>query len=266
MSAFRRRWLPIAAVCLTLPIASTGLSGCSKNADTAAKDGASQSQAPEKPKTPTTGTAGRQPTVADYIKQNEISETPVKQDDPDAPAITMPAVMGWEDAGENTPPDAYAAIINVDPAFEADPPSVVLVFSKLGSNADPAEILKLAPNELKNLAEFNDSKTAPENFKLAGYDAVRYGGTYLRDGNTRLIAQETVTIPGKDGLYVMQINGDGAPSQVQALTLALNGINEQGTITFGPLPSVPAAPGAPSPAPESPASESPATSSTKPGG
>lgn len=250
MSAVRRRWLPIAAVCLTLPFASGGLAGCSRGSDTATKDSGSQAQASEsaseKPKTPTTGTAGKLPTVADYIKQNEISETPVK-DDPDAPNVAMPAVMGWQDAGDATPEEAYTAIVNTDPAFEADPPSIVVVFSKLGSNADPAEILNLAPNELKNLAQFDDNKTSPETFQLSGYDAVRYAGSYLRDGETRLIAQETVTIPAENGLYVMQINGDAATSQVQALTLAFNGINEQGTITFGPLPSAPGTSGPESP-------------------
>lgn len=234
MSAVRRRWLPIAAVCLTLTVASSGLAGCSRGADTATKDSGSQSQASEAPKKPTSGTAGKLPTVADYIKQNEISESPVKLDDTAAPEFKIPAVLGWEDAGENTPPDAYGALINTDPVFEADPPSVVIIYSKLGDAADPAEILNLAPNELKNLAQFDDNKVAPEPFKFGGFDAVRYAGTYLRDGSTRLIAQETVTIPAKDGLYVLQFNGDAATSQVQPLTLALNAINEGGAVTVKP--------------------------------
>ena len=232
MSAFRRRWLPIAAVCLTLPLASGGLTACSKNSDTATKGAGSQSQTSEKPKTPTTGTAGKLPTLADYIKQNEITETPIQLGDPNAPSLVVPGVLGWTDAGEDTPADAYAAMINTDPAFEADPPSVVVVYSKLSGNVDPAEILNIAPNEMKNLAQFDDSGHAPEPFKLAGYDAVRYGGTYLRDGNTRLIGQETTVVPAKDGFYVLQFNGDAATSQVQALTLAMNAIGEGATITM----------------------------------
>lgn len=230
MSDGLRSRLSAAAVCVAVIAAPGSLAACSKKESDTAKDTQSQSQTSEQPKKPTTGTAGKLPTISDYIKQNNISETPVQVGDPTAPKVTIPAVLGWQDAGESTPPDAFAAMVNTDPNLGEDPPSVVILMSRLGNNADPAEILNLAPNELANLPQFDNGGSDPENVKLAGFDAVRAGGTYLRDGATRLIAQETVVIPGKDGLYVMQLNADGSGGQVQALGVALDAIDKGATI------------------------------------
>ena len=79
MSAGRPRWLPIAAVCLTLTLGAAV--GCSRTA-TESTDTGSQSQAaekPDKPKTPTAGTDGRMPTIADYLKQNKIGRASCRE-------------------------------------------------------------------------------------------------------------------------------------------------------------------------------------------
>ena len=103
-----------------------------------------------------------------------------------------------------------------------------MVFSKL-EGADPAEILKLAPNEIRNLPEFNGDDEA-KRAKLAGFDSVQIGGTYVRDGVTRLIGQKTVAIPGKDGLYVLQINADALKDQVVLLVTATDAMDRLATI------------------------------------
>ena len=154
--------------------------------------------------------------------------SPGQADDPNAPAITLPVLPDWKGTGAATPPYAYAGLINTDPATAADPPTIIVVFSKL-EGADPAEILKLAPNEIRNLPEFNGDDEA-KRAKLAGFDSVQIGGTYVRDGVTRLIGQKTVAIPGKDGLYVLQINADALKDQVVLLVTATDAMDRLATI------------------------------------
>ena len=48
---------------------------------------------------------------------------------------------------------------------------------------------------------------------LSGFDAFQLGGTYVKDGKKRVIAQKTVVIPGSDGLYVLQMNADALDGQ-----------------------------------------------------
>lgn len=240
MSAGRRRWLSSATACLVLAT-GLGLAGCSREGsdtqatqDTPASeasqatDTASPSPTSETPKTPPTSTPGRMPTVADYIKQNNITETVIKRGTPNAPVITLPALPGWLDAGPGTPPTAYGAMIDTDPAFASDPPSIVVIMSKL-DGADPAEVLKLAPNEVRNLPDFDGKEAQPG--KLANFDAAQISGTYTRNGQTRLIAQKTVVVPGKDGLYVIQINADGTKEQAPQLGRATAAIDRIATIT-----------------------------------
>lgn len=234
MSAGPRRWLSIAAVCVVLP-ASGSLVGCSKDSSDTAGQGASQQnsqsqQTSEKPKTPTSGTAGKLPTLAEYIQQNNITETEVMPNDPNAPEVKLPALPGWQPAGAATPKGAYGALIGVDPALGDQKPSITVTYSKLGGDPDPAELLKLAPNEVRNLPGFDGSDAVPG--KISGYDSTSIIGSFDRngDGNKRVAFQETVAIPSKDGLYVMQINADGVMAQVPVLMQVFDAINAKGTI------------------------------------
>lgn len=225
-----KRLLPIAAVCVILT--AGGAVGCSRTAtDSPATE--SQSQAAEKPTTPATGTAGAKPTIADYLQQNEITPAQVKPGDPNAPVVKIPILPKWRDAGQATPAYAYAAQVDTNPEFSADPPTIVVVYSKLPKDTDPAEILKLAPNEVGNLPDFNaefGSGDDPVQEKLAGFDSVRFGGSYVREGVGRLIAQKTTVIPGKDGLYMLQINIDGPDNSIADLAEAGTAIDKFTTI------------------------------------
>ena len=226
-----QRWLPIAAVCTVLAIG--GAVGCSRTA-TDSSGTEAQSQASEKPKTSATGTAGALPTIADYLKQNDITPTQVKPGDPNAPVVKLPILPNWRDAGAATPPFAYGAQVDTNPEFVEDPPTIVVTYSKLPSNTDPAEILKLAPNEIRNLPKFNaefGGAEEPVQEKLAGFDSVRFGGSYVRDGIGRLIAQKTAVIPAKDGLYMLQINVNGRDDSVADLAEAGTAIDAFTTIT-----------------------------------
>ena len=70
--------------------------------------------------------------------------------------------------------------------------------------------------------------------QLGGFDAWQVGGTYMKDGAKRAVAQKTVTIPGADGLFVLQLNADGSEDQMGILMDATGAIDEQTTITPAP--------------------------------
>lgn len=222
----KARW--IAGVCVALATVSVPVAGCSREKSDTAKT--SQSQSSEKPKTPTTGTEGHQATLADYIKQSNLTEAQVSPGQPGVPNVTLPMLPGWRPtAPAATPAYAYGAMIDADPAFQADPPSIVAVLSKLTGGADPAEILRLAPNEVRNLPQFNGADPRPG--KLSNFEAVQISGSYVRDGKTRLIAQKTVVIPVGDAVFVLQLNADGLKEQAEALMQATEAIDSKATIT-----------------------------------
>ena len=176
--------------------------------------------------------AGTNPTIADYVAQSGITETPVKRGDPGEPTISIPLPTGWVDAGPNTPPGAYSAIAFTDPAMATDPPIIIAIMSKLTGNVDPAKIFEYAPGELKNLPGYESAGDGGP-AKLGGFDAYQVGATYEKNGAKRLIAQKTVVIPAGDGngVFVLQLNAGGTEDQIGPLMNATSQIDEQTTIT-----------------------------------
>lgn len=224
--------IAIAAVALGLSLAGCGSdtkTDESATESTSSSEAATTTSAEAAPPTPG-APAGQNYTIVDYIRDNGITETPVKRGDPGAPTIDLPFPEGWEDAGPRTPDWAYGAIVSTDPAFTNDPPSIMALVSKLTGNVDPKKILEFAPGEIRNLPGFEGSNEGTAG-KLSGFDAMQVGGTYNKDGVTRAIAQKTVVIPGKDGLYVLQLNADGREEQIGALGAATMTIDEQTKIT-----------------------------------
>ncbi len=66
---------------------------------------------------------------------------------------------------------------------------------------------------------------------LGEYPAYQLGGTWESDGQTKIVAQKTVVIPGADGLYVLQLNADGLESQSDLIGAATDVIDSDTTIT-----------------------------------
>lgn len=231
MSTGKRSSLWVATVCVAVTAVSGGVSACSKNESESTQQ--SQSQSADKPaepsKKPVSRTAGQLPTLGDYIKQNNITETPAKHDDPDVPKIALPMPPGWADAGAATPSYAYNAIVAVDPFLQPDPPTVIVVLSKLTGDVNTAQILELAPNELRNLPDFDGSDPQPG--KISGFDDVAIAGKYSRNGQARTIAQTTTVIPAKEGVYVLQINVEGTYEQTEVVIQVLDTIAKKATIT-----------------------------------
>jgi hypothetical protein len=218
---------------LALGLAVAGCGSDSKTAASSTSSASSSSSAASSSAAPTsTEAAGANPTIADYIKQNGITETPVKRGDPGSPTIDLPTPPGWADAGPKTPQGAYGAIVFTDPSMATDPPSIVAIMSKLTGNVDPAQIFKFAPGELKNLPGYESAGDGGD-AKLAGFDAYQIGATYTKDGAKRLIAQKTVVIPAADGsgIFVLQLNAGGTEDQIGPLMDATAIIDEQTTIT-----------------------------------
>jgi hypothetical protein len=234
------RSLRAGIIAVTAIAVGIGLSGCGKDtkSDLASSSQATSSTSSTSSATssskaaPTTSAqaAGPNKTIVDYIKEAGIVETPVHKGDPGAPAINLPFPPGWEDAGSRTPEWAYGAILATDPSMAQNPPTIIALVSKLAGNVDPAKILQFAPGEIKNLPGYDGAQDGSPS-TLGGFDATQIGGTYLKDGAKRAIAQKTVVIPGQDGLYVLQLNADGTEDQMGALMDATSVIDEQTTIT-----------------------------------
>ena len=222
--------IAIAAIALGI-----GLSGCgsdTKTEPTAKETTTTTTTTTTEEESPTAPAPaeGQNYTIVDYIRDNGIVEAPVKRGDPGSPTIDLPFPPGWEDAGAKTPEWAYGAIISTDPAFAPDPPTIIALVSKLTGNVDPAKILEFAPGEIKNLPGY-DGATEGSPSTLSGFDATQIGGTYMKDGVKRAIAQKTVVIPGSDALFVLQLNADGTEDQMGALMDATGVIDEQTKIT-----------------------------------
>ena len=229
------RGLAVAATVLGLALAGCGGSdtkteNTSKESTSASASSATSSATTTSVEpTPKASASGPNYTIADYIKDEKIAQTPVKRGDPGTPTLNLPIPEGWADAGAKTPNFAWGQIVLAGPPAGAVPPSITAIMSKL-TGADAAKIVEYAPNELKNLPEYeggNDGQTG----KLGGFDAVQVGGTYVKDGQKLLIAQKTVLIPAGEDLFVLQLNAEGTEEDMGPLMDATSAIDEQTTIT-----------------------------------
>ncbi|MGH3678320.1 MAG: LpqN/LpqT family lipoprotein [Mycobacterium sp.] len=222
--SLRAGGIAIAAVALGL-----GLAGCGSDDKQTEATAPKETTSAPAPTTPAQAT-GPNKTIVDYIKENGIVETPVKRGDPGSPLVNLPIPPGWEDAGARAPQWAWGQIIFIDPAAAADPPTITALMSKLTGNVDPAKIMEFAPGEIRNLPGYQGDGTGSGG-TLGGFEAWQVGGSYMRGGVRRAIAQKTVVIPGQDALYVMQLNADGPEPQMPALMEATNVIDANTTIT-----------------------------------
>jgi hypothetical protein len=220
----------VAALALSVALVGCGSKTETKTSTSASTSSSTSTTTSSASPTSTTQAAGPNKTIADYIKENQIVQTPVHRGDPGSPTINLPFPPGWSDAGQATPAFAYGAILFDTPEVPTDPPQIIAAVVKLTGNVDPAMILQYAPGELKNLPDYAPMGDATKS-TLGGFDAVQLGGNYTRDGKKRIIAQKTVVIPGQDGLYVLQMNADALDGQEGPLMDATSVIDEQTTIT-----------------------------------
>ncbi len=170
-------------------------------------------------------------TINQYIVDNNISETPFKKDEPGTPKIEFPFPPDWRPAGDRTPDWAYGAIIYDKAPDQENPPFIYAIASKLTGNVDPATVLKLAPSQLNDLPGFVPLGE-PHSDKVGGYDAVDYVGNFVWEGTKRAVGQQTIVIPDKDAVFVMQLNAQAPKGLEQPVVDAIKLIREQTTITL----------------------------------
>ena len=167
-----------------------------------------------------------------YIVNAGIAEVPFKAGDAGTPKIDFPLPPGWVLAGDRTPDWAYGAIVYDKAKDPENPPFMYAIASKLTGAVDPEKILELAPGQLNELPGFKPVEGPPQRAKLDGFDSVNYVGTYTWEGQSRSVGQETIVIPGKDALFVLQLNGEAPGGQEQVVIDAAKVIRAQTTITL----------------------------------
>jgi hypothetical protein len=220
-----RRTAAVHGVAVVIAALGVGLVGCSSgsapssnksssSASTATTGAPTTSAQPQSKVAPRTIVPGPNPTIDSYLQQANIKETPVHRGDADAPTIDFPMPDGWADAGPDTPPTAYWAIVDNGPEAANYSPSIVATLFRLEGDPDPQKLLDLAPNETKNLPGFKPQGDGGEG-DFAGSPAYQLAGTWVDNGQTKAVAQKTVVINGNDAIYLLKLNADCLPDQVE---------------------------------------------------
>ena len=227
----------IAIVAVAIGVAGCSSSPSSNNAasKTSATGSAGASATTAKPQSkvaPRITAQGPNPSIASYLDQNHITATPVHKGDPGAPTINFPIPDGWADAGPDTPPTAYWAIVDTGPEAAKYTPSIVATLSKLDGDVDPQKLIELAAGGTKNLPGFKQMGEGNED-NLGGSPAYQLGGTWTQDGQEKAVADKVVVIDGKDNIYLLELNADLLPDQVPQALPATSTIDEKTTINVG---------------------------------
>jgi hypothetical protein len=209
-----------------------GVVGCSSKSTTTATSSSSatstSSSTTAAPTTTSAQAAGPNKTIADYIKENNIQETTISHQTAGAPTIDLPAPDGWKVLPESA--DApYGGLVYNTPTDPNDPPKIIAIVEKLSGNVDGDALLTYAPGEIKNLPGYDGGDG--QKSTLSGFPAYQLGGDYTKDGTQRVVAQKTVVIQAKDGLYVLQLNAEGPEPDKTPLMDATNAIDDKTTIT-----------------------------------
>ncbi|MFZ1162423.1 LpqN/LpqT family lipoprotein [Mycobacterium sp.] len=227
----------IAIVAVAIGVAGCGSSPSSHNAPgkTSATGSAATSTTAAKPQSkvaPRITAQGPNPTIASYFDQSHITATPVHKGDPGAPAVDLPIPDGWADAGPDTPATAYWAIVDNGPEAAKYPPSIVATLSKLDGDVDPQKLIELAAGATKNLPGFKQMGDGSED-NLGGFPAFQLGGTWTQDGQDKAVADKVVVINGKDNIYLLELNADCLPDQIDKALPATMTIDEKTKINVG---------------------------------
>jgi hypothetical protein len=216
------KYLMAATITVALGLA---LVGCGSNNKTSPSTSTSTTTTSATSATP--GAAAKY-TIADYIRDNHITETPVHQGDPGSPTITRPMPPGWQVADNSDA--SYGSIVLSQPKNPSDPPTISADVSKLTGSVDPAKLLQYAPGELQNLPGYDGSGDGTAS-TLSNFQSWQISGYSTRDGKRRAVAQETVVIPGQGTVFVLQLNADALDSDQGPLMDAMTVVHDQTTIS-----------------------------------
>ena len=233
--AVQRRWQPelfVAAVVIGVALVG-GLTILavvqnSKSSNTSTSTSTSTSTATTSAPSTSAEASGPNETIADYIKKNNIQQTTITHGTPGAPTVDLPVPEGWTRIPEGA--DAlYGGIVFNTPTNPDDPPKIIAIVEKLTGDVDTYKLLAVSSGEIKNLPGYKGS--GGQLSTLSGYPASRLGGSYTKNGVTRMVAQNTVVIEREDGVYVLQLNAEGPEADAGALIAATGVMVQQTKIT-----------------------------------
>ena len=217
----------LAGVCAVA--AGLALTGCSAKTETTTATTTETTAATST--TTSAAPATVKKTIADYVAENKIIETAIKQGDPGPPSFQFPMPPGWRPAGNQRPEWAYGAIVYEKAEDPADPPFMTAIISRLSGNVEAAKIFEYAPGLLQNLPGYEQDGEIQKS-TLGGFEAIQFQGSYQRENTRRYIAQKTAVIPEKDGsLVVLQLNADAPLGQDDVILEAAKVIDAETKIT-----------------------------------
>src|ERR1700759_1068433 len=220
---------------------AVGVAGCSSSpsndaagkTSTTGSAGASATTAkPQSKVAPRITAQGPNPSIASYLDQNPTTATPGHKGAPGPPPVNFPIPDGWADAGPDPPPTAYWAIVDTGPEAAKYSPSIVATLSKLDGDVDPQKLIELAAGGTKNLPGFKQMGEGSED-NLGGSPAYQLGGTWKQDGQEKAVADKVVVINGNDNIYLLELNADCLPDQVEKALPATITIDEKTTSNVG---------------------------------
>lgn len=231
--ATRSRWqvaaAAIAVVAVVGGLTVWALGQGSNSSDTATSTSTSTSTATTTSASPTpTRASGPNETIADYLRNSDIEATPITPGTPGAPKVDFPVPEGWTRIPEGAEAPYFGIVFNT-PTNPDDPPRIVATLEKLAGKVDTDKLLAVAPGAAKNLPGYNsgDGKRST----LSGFPTSQLGGTYGKNGVARIVAQNTVVIQGKDGIYLLQLRADGPQADALAVKDATGLIVKKTAIT-----------------------------------
>ena len=237
--AVRRRWQTSSwFVAAVIVISGTALVGgliilavvqSSKSSNTSTSTSTSISTANTSAPSAFARALGPNETIGDYIKKNNIQETMITRGTPGTPKIDFPVPVGWTRIPAAA--DAlYGGIVFDTPTDLKDPPKITAIVARLTGNVDTDKLLAIAPGEVKNLPGYNGGDG--QKSTLSGHPAYQIAGSYTKNGVTRMVAQKTVVILSKDGVYVLQLKAEGPQTDANALNDVTGVIDQETTITL----------------------------------
>lgn len=211
--------------------ASLLLAGCNSKTETTTQTATTAESTAATSTTTSAAPAAVKKTIADYVAENKIVETAIKQGDPGPPSFQFPMPPGWRPAGNQKPEWAYGAIVYEKAEDPADPPFMTAIISRLSGNVEAAKIFEYAPGLLQNLPGYEQDGEIQKS-TLGGFEAIQFQGSYQRENTRRYIAQKTAVIPEKDGsLVVLQLNADAPLGQDDVILEAAKVIDAETKIT-----------------------------------
>ncbi|HWX98309.1 MAG TPA: LpqN/LpqT family lipoprotein [Mycobacterium sp.] len=233
--AVQRRWqtsswfvAAVSIVALVGGLITLAVVQISKSSNTSTSTSTSTSTATTSAPSAFGQASGPNETIGDYIKKNNIQETTITHGTPGAPKIDLPVPVGWTRIPEGA--DApYGGIVFNTPTDPKDPPKIIAIVAKLTGYVDTDKLLAVAPGEVKNLPGYNGGDG--QKSTLSGHPAYQVAGSYTKNGVTRMVAQKTVVIQSKDGVYVLQLKAEGPQADANALNDVTGVIDQKTTIT-----------------------------------